>query len=91
MIRTEVKKFQQIPNVGKATEEDFFTLGLKEPIQLVGKDPYGMYDKLCKITNQKHDPCVIDVFLAAVDYMEGGSPKKWWNFTKERKIKLAIK
>ena len=37
--------------------------------------------------NQKHDPCVIDIFISAVRYMEGGPPKKWWEFTEERKSK----
>ncbi|MGD8812345.1 MAG: helix-hairpin-helix domain-containing protein [Thioalkalispiraceae bacterium] len=41
------------------------------------------------MTGRRHDPCVIDVFISAVKYMEGGPPRKWWEFTKERKKKLA--
>ena len=89
MIRKNIKQFQDIPNVGKATEKDFFLLGFKEPIDLINQDPYRMYDELCKITNQRHDPCVIDVFIASVRYMEGGPAKNWWEFTKERKATLA--
>jgi len=48
-----------------------------------------MYKRLCSITNKRHDPCVIDVFISAVNYMEGGSPKKWWEFTEQRKKKLS--
>jgi hypothetical protein len=85
MARHEIKKFQEIPNVGKATIKDFILLGINEPFELVGRDPYQMYSDLCKITNQHHDPCVIDVFISAVRYMEGGAAKKWWEFTLERK------
>ena len=85
MPRKEVKNFQDIPNVGKAIEKLFITLGLKEPIELAGKDPYQMYSELCNTTNKRHDPCVIDVFISAVKYMQGGPPKKWWEFTNERK------
>lgn len=89
MSRVNIKNFKEIPNVGKATEKDFNIIGIKIPKQLIGKDPYEMYNELCKLTNQKHDPCVIDIFISAVRYMEGGPPKKWWEFTEERKNKLG--
>ena len=89
MSRTDIKSFQEIPNVGKATEKIFNIIGINYPKQLMGKDPYKMYNELCNVTNQKYDPCVIDVFISAVRYMEGGPPKKWWEFTEERKNKLA--
>ena len=88
MSRIDVNNLQDIPNVGKATEKNLNILGINKPSQLVGKDPYKMYIELCTATNKKYDPCVIDVFISAVKYMEGGSPKRWWEFTEERKIKL---
>ena len=89
MSRTNIKSLQEIPNVGKAIENVFNIIGINSPEQLLGKDPYKMYIELCKETNQKHDPCVIDVFISAVRYMEGGPPKKWWEFTEERKKYLG--
>jgi hypothetical protein len=89
MLRTDVKNLTEIPNVGKAIEKDFNIIGIHFPNQLIRRDPYKMYDELCLATNQKHDPCVIDVFISAVRYMEGGPPKKWWEFTAERKRKLS--
>ena len=74
--------------MGKAIENDLFLIGLKEPIDLIDKDPYLMYEQLCSVTDKRHDPCVIDVFISAVNYMEGGPAKKWWEFTKERKAKI---
>ncbi len=91
MIRNEITSFQDIPNVGKAIKKDFVLIGVKEPIDLVDKDPYKMYHDLCNVTQQRYDPCVIDVFISAVNYMKGGPPKKWWEFTKERKAKLCSK
>ena len=85
MQRNHIKNFQKIPNVGPAIEKDFIVLGIKEPSELVGKDPYQMYGDLCTITHTRHDPCVIDVFISAVRYMEGGPARKWWEFTEERK------
>ncbi len=91
MMRSEIKNFRDIPNVGKAIEKLFVLLEIKEPVELITKDPYQMYNDLCKITNKRHDPCVIDVFISAVKYMQGGPLRKWWEFTKERKLKLAGK
>ena len=89
MIRNEIINFQDIPNVGKAIEKDFFLIGLKEPIELINKDPYLMYEELCKSTQRKHDPCVIDIFISAIKYMKGEPSKKWWEFTQERKAKMS--
>lgn len=89
MSRNEIRNIRDIPNVGKAIERDFFLLGINEPIELIGRDPYQMYSDLCNVTCKRHDPCVIDVFISAVRYMEGEPPKKWWEFTKERKEHLA--
>ena len=89
MPRIDIKCLQEIPNVGNAIAKDFNLIGINSPKQLIGRDPYKMYNDLCCATNQKHDPCVIDVFISAVRYMEGGPPKKWWEFTKERKNKLG--
>jgi len=90
MLRTEIKRFRDIPNVGPAIEKDFAALGLIEPAELIGKDPYQMYKELCSITKRRQDQCVIDVFISAVRYMEGGPVKKWWEFTEERKKHYGI-
>ena len=51
-----------------------------------------MYFELCAITQQRHDPCALDVFMAIVAYMEDGKKLPWWAFTKQRKAqyKAAI-
>ena len=90
MKRSNIKKFRDIPNVGVVIEKNFHALGMDKPFELLGKDPYQMYSELCRITQKKHDPCVIDVFISAVKYMEGGPPKKWWEFTEERKKHLSF-
>jgi Pathogenicity locus len=53
---------------------DLRQLGITSPGELPGRDPYAMYDDLCRITGQRHDPCLLDVFIAAVRFMEGAPP-----------------
>jgi hypothetical protein len=78
-------RFTDIPNIGPAIAKDFTTIGLATPKDLKGKDAFVLYTKLCKKTGVRHDPCVLDTFLAAVDFMNGAAPKAWWAYTKERK------
>ena len=87
----DVARLEDIPNVGPAIAADLRQLGITQPDALVGRDPYEMYDDLCRITGQRHDPCLLDTFIAAVRYMEGGPKKPWWKYTAERKRELAAR
>jgi hypothetical protein len=86
---SEAISLDQIPNVGKSIANDLVAIGIKKPQQLVGKDPVALYHKLEKVMGQRHDPCVCDTLMAAVDFMEGGKSRPWWDFTAKRKKLLA--
>ena len=43
------------------------------------------------ITGVRHDPCLLDVFIAAVRFMDGGPKKPWWKFTAGRQRALAAR
>lgn len=83
--RDAVRKFTDIPNVGPRIAADFGTLGITTPQELIGKDGYALYVALCKKTKMRHDPCVLDTFMAVADFMNGGIPRKWFYYTKMRK------
>jgi hypothetical protein len=85
-----VKTFTDIPNIGKAMAADFELMGIKKPQDLEGKDPLKLYQDLCKKMGQRLDPCVLDVFMAAVDFMSGGKTRPWWEFTPLRKRQYKI-
>ncbi len=87
--RKTVSQLEELPNIGKAIAADLRLVGIQRPQELIGRDPYQLYNNLCNTTGEKHDPCVIDVFLAVVDFMEGGKAKPWWKFTAERKKYMA--
>jgi hypothetical protein len=86
--RTAFTELEQLPNVGPAVAADLRLLGVATPRDLTGRDPYAMYDELCRLTGQRHDPCVLDTFIAAVRFMGGEAPKPWWAYTAERKQEL---
>ena len=85
VIREKLVKLTDLPNIGKASAADLVLLGITKPSDLLGQDPYTMYERLCDITNQRHDPCVIDVFISITRFINGDEPKPWWHYTAERK------
>jgi hypothetical protein len=87
----QIARLEDIPNVGPAVAADLRRLGITTPGELPGRDPYALYDDLCRITGQRHDPCLLDTFIAAVRYMEGAPKKPWWKYTAERKREMAAR
>jgi hypothetical protein len=83
--RKTISQLEELPNIGKAMAGDLRLVGIQHPKDLAGKDAYQLYDDLCSITGEKHDPCVIDVFLSVIDFMAGGEARPWWEFTTKRK------
>jgi hypothetical protein len=86
--RQTITELTDLPNIGKAIAEDLRLVGIQKPQDLIGKDAYLLHDELCRATEDEHDPCVTDVFLAVIDFMEGADPLPWWKFTAERKKHL---
>jgi hypothetical protein len=81
----DVKKFQEIPNVGPAMAKDFAQLGLKHPTDLIRKNPLTLYKSMCMIAGVRQDPCVLDTYIAVVDFMNGAPARPWYYYTKTRK------
>ena len=53
---TDITDLEDIPNVGPAIASDMQLIGVRSPQDLLGKDPYEMYDDLCHTTGVRHDP-----------------------------------
>jgi len=88
--RKTVSRLEALPNIGKAMADDLRLIGIDRPKKLIGKDPFELYEALCRASGTRHDPCVIDAFMSAVHFMEGGEPVPWWSFTDERKKRIAM-
>jgi hypothetical protein len=87
--KQQPKRLVELANVGPATLGDFQVLGIRSVGQLARQDAFRLYERLCSLTNARHDPCCIDVFMSAIDQARGGQPRPWWHFTKLRKAALA--
>ena len=81
----ECQTLEQLPNIGPALAADLRLIGIRTPAELRGKDAFVLYQKLCAATGQRQDPCVLDTFMAATDFMRGAPAAPWWKYTPQRK------
>ena len=88
VVREEVVLLTHLPNIGPSLAGDLQLIGIQRPAQLKGRDPYALFETLCEMTQQRHDPCVLDVFISVTRFMNGEPPAVWWQFTEERKKTL---
>jgi hypothetical protein len=88
--REEAKILADIPNICPAMIRDFLLLKIKEPKDLIDKDPFVLYTELSKRTGTKQDPCVLDTYIAAIDFMNGAPARPWFFYTKARKKKYNL-
>src|SRR5262245_62128975 len=54
----DIARLEDIPNVGPSVAGDLRRLGITSPGDLAGRDPYALYDELCRITSwPPHGSC----------------------------------
>lgn len=83
------RALEEIPNIGKSIAGDLRAIGIFDPRQLIGRDPYDLYALSNEKAGVRQDPCLIDCFISAVRFMEGAPARPWWNYTAERKRHLT--
>lgn len=86
----EAEQLEQLPNVGPAIAGDLRLLGIQRPADLVRQDALALYRALERATGRRQDPCVLDTFMAATDFMRGAPARRWWSYTAERKARFGI-
>jgi hypothetical protein len=83
------RRLQDLISIGPAMLRDFERLGIHSVPQLAKQDPKKMYERLERLTGQRQDPCVLDVFQAAV--AQARNPRlpaekcQWWYWSRKRK------
>jgi hypothetical protein len=76
-----------IPNVGPAVARKLLALEIHGLDDLRGRDAGVLFERLCAQDGRRHDPCLLDTFTAVVAYADGGPPRPWWEFSRERKAR----
>jgi hypothetical protein len=89
----EMQHLQHLISIGPAMLRDFQILGIRSVAQLARQNPKRLYEKLCRVTGQRHDICCRDVFCAAV--AQARNPRlppeqcQWWYWSRKRKARDA--
>lgn len=81
------RELQTIPNVGPAVARKLARLDIGCVEDLRGRDGEELFERLCGLDGCRHDPCLLDTFVAAVDFAEGAPPRPWWEYSRERKAR----
>ncbi len=74
-------------HVGPATLADFNVLGITTIGHLAEQDADSLYLRICEETARRHDPCVHDVFAAAIHQARTGEAVNWWDYSAPRKLR----
>ncbi len=82
-------RLEDLPNVGPVVASKLRLISIYTPSDLVGRDPYQMFEELNARTAGRHDPCLLDVFIAVTRHVSGKPARPWWSYTAERKEKLS--
>ena len=82
-------ELQVLPAVGPSIAADLRRLGVRSVRELARRDPETLYARLCEITGERQDPCVLYTFRCAVYAARTSRPRaellKWWNW-KDRRL-----
>lgn len=88
------RELKELVSIGPAMLRDFEILGIRSVAQLARHEPKQMYERLCELTQRRQDPCVLDVFSAAVaqarDPELPPAQRQWWYWSRERKRHAAV-
>lgn len=66
-----IKRLQSLQNVGPATAEQLYCLGIRTPEQMKKSNPEELFERLKRI-KKKPDPCELYIFRGAI------LDKPWW-------------
>ena len=82
-----MSELQSIPNVGPAIARKLARVDIASVEDLRGCDGEALFERLCALDACRHDPCLLDTFVAAVDYANGAPARPWWEYSRERKAR----
>ncbi len=85
----ECLQLEQLPNIGPSIAADLRRIGIQRPQELAAEDALALYHRLCRASGKRQDPCVLDTFMAATDFMRGAEPRPWWQYTAQRKARYG--
>ncbi len=89
--RRDARELRDLVSVGAAILRNFERIGVRSVAQLSRAKPEALYEKLCRVTGQRHDICCLDVLTAAVAQARNphlpAAQRQWWYWSRRRKAR----
>jgi nucleotidyltransferase/DNA polymerase involved in DNA repair len=83
------RELKDLVSIGPAMLRDFEKLGVRSVRELARRSPERLYERLCEVTRQSQDICVLDAFRAAVAQARSprlpAAQRNWWYWSRLRK------
>ncbi len=83
------RKLQDLVSVGPATRSLLASMGVNTVEELALRNPEALFQEVCRKRRKQQDPCLLDVFHAAV--AQARNPRLpleqccWWYWSRVRK------
>jgi len=83
------RQLKHLRGIGKKMLEDFDKLGVRSVSQLKSRDADELYRRMCEISGQRQDPCVLDTYRCAIEQARNPDlpeeQRDWWYWSRVRK------
>ena len=89
IARMTMSELQTIPNVGPAVARKLARVDIASVATCADATARSSSSASARSTRCRHDPCLLDTFVAAVDYANGAPARPWWEYSRERKARAA--
>ena len=83
------RQLKDLRGIGGKMLGDFQKLGIRSVADLKSRDAQRLYDRMCKLTGTRQDPCVLDTYRCAIEQARNpdlpSEQTNWWYWSRLRK------
>ena len=89
MTTIDERKLGDLRGIGRKMLQDFDQLEIRSVRQLRAQDAGQLYERMCKLSGQRQDPCVLDTYRCAIEQARNPAlpeeQRDWWYWSRARK------
>jgi Pathogenicity locus len=87
------RRLKDLRGIGTKMLGDFDKLGIRSVNELKSRDAQKLYDRICKLTGTRQDPCVLDTYRCAIEQARHPDlpieQRNWWYWSRVRKQSIV--
>ena len=87
------RRLKDLRGIGTKMLGDSEKLGIRSVNELKSRDAKKLYDRMCKLTGTRQDPCVLDTYRCAIEQARHPDlpveQTNWWYWSRVRKQSIV--